>query len=129
MTPATLQKTLFDQLGGAPAIRSLVDDFYARVLADEELRPFFEKSSMDRLRRMQYEFFAAALDGPSEYRGHTISDVHIGRGIDVDHFARFIDRLLETLENKNLSDEMVHAIIGRLNVYVDDITGGSGFSG
>jgi len=119
------QQTLFEQIGGEPVVRKLVDSFYERVVADKELAPFFLHTPMDRLRNMQYEFFAAALDGPSKYSGQTLSHVHFGRGIDIDHFARFIDRLLETLEGYNLSDEAIHAIIGRLNVYVDEITGGT----
>jgi hemoglobin len=129
MSPRTTPGSLFEQIGGEAGVRKLVDEFYARVLADPELRPFFEKTPMERLRAMQYEFFAAALDGPLAYKGKMMSDVHKGRGIDIDHFARFIDKLLETLESYDLSDEMVHTIIGRLNVYVDEITGGTNFAG
>lgn len=119
----TLTVTLFDRIGGEEGIRTLVDDFYARVLADPKLKPFFEDTPMERLRNMQYEFFAAALDGPSAYKGKPLSYVHFGRGISKEHFGHFIDRLLDSLQNLNLSTETVHQIIGRLNVYADEITG------
>lgn len=119
------QKTLFERIGGETAVQNLVDDFYRRVLEDPQLRPFFENTPMDRLRTMQYEFFAAALDGPSQYQGKQLSHVHFGRGIEVGHFGRFIDRMFDTLAGLHLSQDTVHEIIGRLNVYVDEITGGT----
>ena len=125
----TAQKSLFERIGGEAAIKALVDDFYRRVLEDPQLRPFFENTPMDRLRNMQYEFFAAALDGPSVYNGKQLSHVHFGRGIEVGHFGRFIDRLFDTLAGLHLSQDTVHEIIGRLNVYVDEITGGTNDAG
>lgn len=124
MTSAgTAKVTLFDRIGGQDGIRNLVDDFYERVLADPKLAPFFENTPMERLRNMQYEFFAAALDGPSEYKGKQLSYVHFGRGIGREHFGRFIDRLFDTLKSYELDQDTLHAIIGRLNLYADEITG------
>ena len=34
-------KSLFDKLGGTKSIEAVVDEFYKRVLADTELKPFF----------------------------------------------------------------------------------------
>jgi len=31
---------IYDSIGGAPAVRAAVDDFYTRVLADARLAPF-----------------------------------------------------------------------------------------
>ncbi len=44
-------QTLFERIGGEQMIAEVVDDFYARVLADPELKPFFRNSSIDKLRR------------------------------------------------------------------------------
>ena len=42
-------KSLYDRLGGEVALDAVVDEFYDRVLADEELRPYFADVSMDEL--------------------------------------------------------------------------------
>ena len=47
---------LFERLGGVSAIAQLVEEMYRRVLADPELSPFFVNVSMDRVRRMQFQF-------------------------------------------------------------------------
>ena len=73
------QETLFDRIGGDQAIAELIHQFYDRVVADPELKPFFTHSSMEKIRRMQREFFSAALDGPISYTGKPLGHVHHGR--------------------------------------------------
>ena len=43
---AVPQVTLFERLGGVPAIKAAVDAFYVRVLADQALAPHFEGVNM-----------------------------------------------------------------------------------
>lgn len=56
--------SIYQQIGGGEALEAVVEDFYARVLADEELAGFFSGTNMARLKGKQVEFFAAALGGP-----------------------------------------------------------------
>lgn len=115
--------SLYDQIGGQPTIDRLIDNFYVRVLDDPELEPFFRDVSMDSLRRMQREFFAAALGGPVQYSGLELSYVHQGRGIRIHHFSRFTDHLLETLQDIGVPEAASHAILGEIAKYAGDITG------
>jgi hemoglobin len=123
------QQTLFERLGGEAAIAELIHDFYDRVLADPELKPFFKHTSIDKLRRMQHEFFSAALDGPINYTGRPLSHVHHGRGITKHHFALYVNHLLDTLQDCGINDRDVNEIIGRINTYADEITGDTGPTG
>jgi hemoglobin len=45
--------SIYDTIGGASAVRAAVDDFYARVLADARLAPFFAETELERLRAHQ----------------------------------------------------------------------------
>ncbi len=40
--------TLFERIGGKQMIAEVVDDFYDRVFADPELKPFFKNTSIDK---------------------------------------------------------------------------------
>jgi len=122
-------QTLFAQIGGEKTITELIDDFYDRVLANPELKPFFKNIAMDKLRRMQSEFFSAALDGPITYTGKPLSYVHHGRGITKRHFALYVDHLIDTLRDHGITDQDVQDIIGRINTYADEITGDVGSVG
>src|SRR4051794_2366677 len=111
---------LFDRVGGEQGVRNLVRSFYDRVLRDPELAPFFEDASIDRLYAMQYEFFAAALGGPVKYSGLSVHQAHFGRGIEKDHFATFVNHLIDTLQWFQFSEPEIHALISRINTYADD---------
>jgi len=115
--------TLFERVGGEQMIAEVVDDFYDRVLADPELKPFFRNTSIDKLRSMQREFFGAALDGPITYTGKPLSHVHHGRGITKHHFTLFVNHLLDTLRDRGINDQDVTDIISRIRIYADEITG------
>ncbi|MCK5202367.1 MAG: group 1 truncated hemoglobin [Desulfobacterales bacterium] len=123
------RQTLFARIGGEKPIAELIDDFYDRVLADPELKPFFKNIAMDKLRRMQREFFSAALDGPITYTGKPLSHVHHGRGITKRHFALYVDALIDTLRDHEITGQDVQDIIGRINTYADEITGDVGSVG
>ncbi len=123
------RQALFDRVGGEDGVDRMVEAFYARVLADAELAPFFADASMEVLRRMQREFFAAALDGPIRYTGRPLSEVHAGRGIRVRHLARFVDHLLATLRDQGIDEDDTYEIISRINTYADEITGETGVDG
>ena len=123
------QQTLFERVGGEQAVSDLIHDFYDRVLADLELKPFFKDVSVDKLRRMQREFFSAALDGPFLYTGRPLSHVHHGRGITKHHFALYIGHLIDTLQGHGINDQDVQEIIARINTYAEEITGDVGSAG
>lgn len=120
---------LYQRIGGAPAIDRLVVDFYNRVLADGELAPFFEQSDIEALRRMQREFFSAALGGPLRYDGLSLGHAHHGRGIGRKHFARFVEHLLASLESCGIGEADSSRVIARINTHADDVVGGAGLSG
>lgn len=126
-------QNLYERLGGETGIESLVDDFYQRVLGDSELAPFFEHASMDRLRTMQKELFSEALGGPLHYSGHSLREVHAGKGIRKRDLRRFVGHLLATLEesqgDRGLTRQEIDAIYSRIALEADQITDGVNESG
>ena len=117
------EQSLFERIGGEDAVEALVQAFYRRVLSDPELGPFFEHTSVEKLHRMQREFFAAALDGPVQYTGRSMSEIHAGRGIRTRHLARFVEHLVATLRDQGIGESDAYDIISRINTYADEITG------
>jgi hemoglobin len=123
------EQTLFDSLGGPSGVAKIVREMYGRVLADPELAPFFENISMNRLRRMQYQFIASALDGPVDYSGTELSAIHMGKGITGHHFARFCGHFADAIEAHGASSMDVDQALGRLSIYKDRITGDTNIDG
>lgn len=123
------EQPLFDTLGGPAGVAQIVHEMYGRVLADPELAPFFEHADLDRLRRMQYQFIASALDGPVSYTGAELSAIHKGRGITGHHFARFCGHFADALEAHGASRFEVNQALGRLSTFKDKITGETNIDG
>src|SRR5262249_52735589 len=63
---------LYEQIGGDPTFRALVNTFYARVEADPLLRPIFPEDLIPG-KEAQFMFLAQYWGGPARYqeqRGH-----------------------------------------------------------
>ena len=118
-------QSLYERCGGEAGIIELVGIFYQRVLADPELGPYFSNIPMDKLRRMQVEFFSSALGGPLEYSGRPLAHVHQGRGISKSHLRRFTEHLLITLETLKLSKQDIQSIYNRIALEADEIAADS----
>ena len=121
--------TLYERLGGPEGVGRLIDRFYEKVVADPELAPYFAHASLDRIRAMQREFFAAALGGPEHYSGLSLSRAHSGHGITGAAFSRYVGHLLETLHEVGVKPRDVDAVVDRISTYVDEVTGQANASG
>lgn len=119
----TTESSLYYRLGGESAIESITKVFYDKVMLDDELKPFFKNTQMDKQLCMQKEFLAAAFGGPITYTGRPLAHAHQGMGITTRHFAKFVQHFLVTLHEHGVSDEDADAIISRLNTYSNEICG------
>ena len=84
---------LYDEIGGAAAVRAALDAFYPRVLADPKLSPFFKEVNIERLKQTQEGFFAMALGGPNKYTGRSLGQAHTRTrqaGLNDEVFDRFL---------------------------------------
>lgn len=94
----TTQTSLFDRLGGAPAIQAAAEVFYRKVLADPVLAPYFDDVDMDRQIAKQAAFLTMALGGPNNYSGRDLRTAHAGLpGLTDEHVDRVIVHLAEAL--------------------------------
>ena len=117
--------SLYEVIGGVDALEVVVEDFYARVLADPELAPFFTGINMAKLKGRQVEFFTVALGGPPVYTGRPMADVHAGRGIEGRHFAAVAGHLSEALLAAGVPPEITDQIIAKVATLERDIVSGA----
>ncbi|OBI91180.1 group I truncated hemoglobin [Mycobacterium asiaticum] len=118
--------SIYDRIGGYEAIETVVDDFYDRVLADEELVGFFTGTNMNRLKGRQVEFFAAALGGPDPYTGAPMKQVHQGRGITMHHFGLVAGHLGDALAAAEVPAGTIAEIVGVVAPLASDIASAEG---
>jgi hemoglobin len=84
---------LYDEVGGPDGVRTAVAMLYRRVVADEELGPWFRDVDLDRLRSHQRAFLSAAFGGPQVFSGRSLAEAH--EGLEITDAA--FDRIVQTL--------------------------------
>jgi hemoglobin len=93
-----MRSTIYDEIGGAPAVTAVVDAFYERLVGDDELRAYFAGKDMARLKAHQRALVTVALGGTSvEYNGKMMHPAHAGMAITNAAFDKVLDHLLAVL--------------------------------
>lgn len=113
--------SIYEQLGRDVGIRTAVDDFYRRVLADPALTHYFDGADLNRLRGHQTKLLVQVTGGPVEYDGRELSDAHGRLDITGPDFDRVVAHLAATLTDLGVDDATVGEIGGALGGYRDDI--------
>ena len=114
MTKAPASKSLFEELGGHPAVDAAVDIFYRRVLADPRVARFFEDIDMDAQREKQKAFLTMVFGGPADYDGKDLRAAHarlVDQGLDDGHFDAVAEHLQATLERLKVPEPLVAKVM------------------
>ncbi|HEX7671799.1 MAG TPA: group 1 truncated hemoglobin [Polyangiaceae bacterium] len=98
------KSSLFDQMGGEPALRAVIDRFIDRVFDDMMIGFFFRNASRERVKAKEYEFAARHLGADLPYTGKSIRDAHAPHPIMGGQFNRRLQILRETLEEMGVPE-------------------------
>ena len=115
------EQTLYDRLGGRDGIRAVVDDFYDRLVADEEIGPFFEGSNMEFLRRTQTDFLCEAAGGPETYDAAPIREAHLHVPFTPAHIQRAVELLEESLDAFDVPEEDAETVVEAVAAYESEL--------
>ncbi|WP_395749645.1 hypothetical protein [Prosthecobacter sp.] len=117
------EDSLYQKLGGKPAIDAAVDAFYVKVLADDRVKHFFDNVSMDKQRRKQKEFLSAAFGGPLPWTGKDMRKAHEGMGLTEEHFNAIAENLVNTLKDLKIKQELIDQVVAVALTTKDDVLG------
>ena len=107
------ESSLFEQLGGAPAVEAAVDIFYRKVLSDDRVSRFFDGVDMDRQRIKQKAFLTMAFGGPHNYTGKDMRTGHaplVKMGLNDSHVDAIIELLGGTLKELGVADNLIQQV-------------------
>jgi hemoglobin len=113
--------SIYESIGGGPAVADAVDDFYARVLADSQLAPFFTGVDLQHLKAHQRAFIAPAIGGSEIYQGRDMAAAHAGLAITDADFDAVVAHLVDTLTGLGVPQETIGQIGGALAPLRGDI--------
>jgi hemoglobin len=98
------EPTLYERLGEREGIGAVVDEFYDRVLADDDLVAYFEDSDPAALRRHQTQFLSHVAGGPVEWDGDDMATAHDHLGVTPADFQRVAGHLDDALRELDVPD-------------------------
>ena len=111
----------YERIGGAPAVRAVVNRFYQLVLHDDRLAGFFTGVDMSRLKRHQAQMISQVMGGPVAYEGRELRSAHVDLGIRPSDFAAVVDHLVTALREAGAPPDVVGRVLEALSVTEPDV--------
>lgn len=102
--------TIYEQIGGEPAMNAAVDIFYRKVLSDDRISRFFESVDMERQAAKQKAFLTMVFGGPNKYTGKDMRAAHahlVADGLNDSHFDAVLEHLGATLKELKVPDALI----------------------
>ena len=121
MQSAPPQQSLYDRLGGKPAIQAVVDDFIGNVAADARINSFFANTNIPRLNTMLVNQICQVSGGPCKYEGRSMKSAHIGMGVKDMHFNALVGDLVKSLNKFNVPEKEKNELLSALAAMKGDI--------
>ncbi len=118
--------TLYERIGGAPAVKAAVDIFYGKVLADDRIARFFEGVDMAGQSAKQRAFLIMAFGGPNAYTGADMRRGHaklVERGLNDSHFDAVVENLAATLTELGVPSSDIAEVAAIAESVRDDVLG------
>jgi hemoglobin len=101
------EQSVYEMVGGDQTFQKLVDNFYARVEADEVLRPMFP-DDLEPGKKWQFLFLTQFYGGPARYqmeRGHPrLRARHMPFVIDQQARDHWLEHMLEAIEETGIPE-------------------------
>ncbi len=115
--------TLYERLGGMPAIEAVVDELYRNMETDERINGYFIGTHGPELARLLSEQMCAATGGPCTYSGRDMESVHTGMNITAAQFEALLQDLRRAMDHFQVparEQQEVLALLGGMKASIID---------
>jgi hemoglobin len=101
---AEVDRSLYERLGGQPAVRAVVSGLVDRILLDTRVNKWFAHAASSPENAAAYkakltDFVCQATGGPCQYSGRDMVSAHRGRGVTGEAFDAVVQDLIGVLDN------------------------------
>jgi hemoglobin len=122
------QKSLYQRLGGKPAISAVVSDFVGNVARDNRINKFFGNTDINRLKRLLVQQICAGSGGPCQYEGRSMREAHRGLGVGNRDFDALVEDLVRSLNKFNVPPREQQELLGLLGPMRKDVVQARAYS-
>jgi hemoglobin len=128
-TPPPMKKSLWERLGGEPAVKAVVHDLVAAAAADPKVnftRNGQFKLDADGIAKLEarlVEFVSSATGGPLPYSGRSMRAAHVGMKITDDEFNALAVDLATVLKKYSVPQAEIDELMAIIGTTRKDIVG------
>jgi hemoglobin len=94
---ARADKTLYESMGGEPALRAALDHFADIVVADDRINFTFAEANMAKFKQLLFEQLCSLSGGPCKYTGRDMRTSHAKLNINNAEFNALAEDLYISL--------------------------------
>lgn len=115
------QPTLYERLGEQDGITTIVDNLLFEIGGNDTLLPFFAETDIDRFREKLIEQLCQVSDGPCDYTGDSMAQVHAGMELNDSHFNALVTDLVVAMDEAGVSTGAQNDLLARLVPMYDEV--------
>lgn len=117
------EASLYERLGGKPAISAVVDQFVANNAADNRINRRFAKTDIPKLKGHLVDQICAATGGPCQYTGRDIVTTNKGMNVTAGEFDATGQALVAALDKFNVPPTEKNQLLTAIGGMRNDIVG------
>ncbi|MHB1844121.1 MAG: group I truncated hemoglobin [Deltaproteobacteria bacterium] len=107
-------KSLYERLGGQPAVEAVVGEFLQNVAHDERINAPFGMANLGLLDKRLVQFVCAATGGPCKYEGKDMKAAHANMGVTGAQFDALVGDLVLALDKFHVPAREKGELLGAL---------------
>ena len=113
--------SLYDRLGGKPAITAVIDEFVGNVANDPRINGRFATTDIPKLKGHLVDQVCGATGGPCTYTGRDMKTTHAGMRITNADFTAMVEDLVSALDTFKVPKREQDELLGLLGSMKSDI--------
>lgn len=110
----TSEVSLYQKLGGKPAIEKIVNNLINVIGHDEIIFAHFAQSNVSHFKKSLSVYLCHISDGPCQYKGDTLEDIHRGMNINKNEFNHFVELFISALDASDINQRVQNLLLARL---------------
>lgn len=115
------KQSLYNRLGGKPAITAVIDQFVANVANDKRIKERFATTDIPRLKKNLVDQVCMASGGPCTYTGRDMKTTHAGMRITTADFNALVEDLAASLDKFKVPEAEKKELLSILGPMKKDI--------
>ncbi|WP_081181795.1 group 1 truncated hemoglobin [Colwellia sp. PAMC 21821] len=106
--------SLYQKIGEKPAIDKIIDNLVNIIGKDKVIFSHFAQSNVTHFKEKLSVYLCHITDGPCEYNGDTMQDIHRGMYIDTNQFNHFVELFIGAMDASDISYPTQNELLARL---------------